>query len=94
VFLTVMTVGEALTALAPSRRAAVAGAPPALGAVPARDVEAGEDLPAHPRATVDGYAVRASDTYAASETLPAFLEVSGSVTMGRAPEGRSSRARR
>jgi molybdopterin molybdotransferase len=87
VFLTVMTVGEALTALAPSRRAAVAGAPPALGAVPARDVEAGEDLPAHPRATVDGYAVRASDTYAASETLPAFLEVSGAVTMGRAPEG-------
>jgi molybdopterin molybdotransferase len=87
VFLTVMTVAEALTALAPSRRAAVAGAAPALGAVPARDVEAGEDLPAHPRATVDGYAVRASDTYAASETLPAFLEVSGAVTMGRAPEG-------
>src|SRR5215218_78476 len=82
-----MTVAEALTALAPSRRAAVASAAPALGAVPARDVEAGEDLPAHPRATVDGYAVRASDTYAASETLPAFLEVSGAVTMGRAPEG-------
>jgi molybdopterin molybdotransferase len=86
-FLTVMTVAQALTALAPSRRAAVAAGPPALGAVPARAVEAGEELPAHARATVDGYAVRASDTYAASETLPAFLEVTGSVRMGRAPEG-------
>jgi molybdopterin molybdotransferase len=87
VFLTVMTVAEALRALSPSRRSAVASAAPALGAVPAEDVEAGEDLPAHPRATVDGYAVRASDTYAASETLPAFLEVTGAVAMGRAPEG-------
>src|SRR5829696_762151 len=82
-----MTVAEALGALAPARRSAVTHAAPALHAVPARTVEAGEDLPAHPRATVDGYAVRASDTYAASETLPAFLEVTGAVAMGRAPEG-------
>src|SRR5215207_9163319 len=82
-----MTVAEALGALAPARRSAVEDAAPALGAVPARAVEAGEDLPAHARATVDGYAVRASDTYAASETLPAFLEVTGAVAMGRAPEG-------
>jgi molybdopterin molybdotransferase len=87
VFLTVMTVAEALGALAPARRTAVHRAAPALGGVPARAVEAGEDLPAHARATVDGYAVRASDTYAASETLPAFLEVTGAVRMGRAPEG-------
>jgi molybdopterin molybdotransferase len=87
VFLTVMTVAEALGALAPARRTAVERAAPALGGVPARDVEAGEDLPAHARATVDGYAVRASDTYAASETLPGFLEVTGAVQMGRAPEG-------
>ena len=38
------------------------------GAVPARDVVAEELLPAHARATVDGYAVRAADTYAAAET--------------------------
>jgi molybdopterin molybdotransferase len=31
--------------------------------------------------------VRAIDTYAASETLPAFLEVCGAVAMGRAPDG-------
>jgi molybdopterin molybdotransferase len=87
VFLTVMTVAEALAALTPARRSAVAPRAPALGVVPARDVLAGEQLPAHARATVDGYAVRAVDTYAASETLPAFLEVTGAVAMGRAPDG-------
>ena len=82
-----MTVAEALAALSPARRSPVADLAPALGAVPARGVEAGEDLPPHARATVDGYAVRASDTYAASETLPAFLEITGAVMMGRAPDG-------
>ena len=86
-FLTVMTVAQALTALAPARRGAVVPVPPALGAVPAEDVVSAEQLPAWARATVDGYAVRAADTYAAAETLPAFLEITGAVTMGRAPEG-------
>src|SRR4051812_20495123 len=85
-FLTVMTVAQALEALRPARRTAVIAAPPALGAVPAEDVTAEEDLPSHARATVDGYAVRAADTYAASESVPAFLEVTGEVLMGRAPE--------
>ena len=82
-----MTVAEALGALAPARRSAVVGVAPALGTVPAEDVAAAALLPAHARATVDGYAVRAADTYAASETLPAFLEVTGAVAMGRAPDG-------
>jgi molybdopterin molybdotransferase len=86
-FLTVMTVAEALTALAPARRSAVGPAAPALGIVPARDVTASEQLPGWARATVDGYAVRAIDTYAAAETLPAFLEVTGAVAMGREPDG-------
>src|SRR5919108_3267005 len=86
-FLTVMTVAEALTALAPARQSAIVAAVPALGVVPSEDVVCGERLPGWARATVDGYAVRASDTYAAAETLPAFLEVIGAVTMGRAPEG-------
>ncbi len=85
-FLTVMTVAEALTALGPSRRSAVGHVAPALGVVPAHDVLAAEQLPAWPRATVDGYAVRAADTYAAAETLPAFLELTGAVAMGRAPD--------
>ena len=86
-FLTVMTVAEGLAALAPERRSAVVSAVPALGMVPAEDVAAGEALPAYARATVDGYAVRAADTYAASETLPAFLEITGAVAMGSAPGG-------
>ena len=86
-FLTVMTVAEGLTALAPARRAPVSVMPPALGLVPSQDVIASEPLPAWARATVDGYAVRAADTYAAAETLPVLLELSGEVAMGRAPDG-------
>jgi molybdopterin molybdotransferase len=86
-FLTVMTISEALNALAPTRRSAIVSVPPELGVVPAVDVRSGERLPGWARATVDGYAVRAADTYAAAETLPAFLELAGAVTMGRAPDG-------
>src|SRR4051812_27424076 len=85
-FLEVMTVAEALAALAPAHRSPVALVPPGPGAVPAGDVVAPETLPGQARATVDGYAVRAIDTYGASETLPAFLEVTGAVAMGRAPD--------
>lgn len=86
-FLTVVTVADALAALAPARRSAVAAVAPALGVVPAEDVLARERLPVHPRATVDGYAVRAADTYAASETAPTLLVLTGTVAMGRAPKG-------
>lgn len=48
----------------------------------AQDVVAQEDLPAWPRATMDGFAVRASDTFGASEAVPAFLTLAGSVPMG------------
>jgi molybdopterin molybdotransferase len=34
---------------------------------------------------MDGYAVRARDTFGASESLPAFLELTGEVTMGQVP---------
>jgi molybdopterin molybdotransferase len=46
-----------------------------------------EDLPYFPRSSMDGYAVRARDTFGASENLPAFLEVEGEVLMGLAPAG-------
>ena len=61
-FLTVMTISEALNALAPTRRSAIVSVPPELGVVPAVDVRSGEMLPGWARATVDGYAVRAADT--------------------------------
>lgn len=43
-----------------------------------------QDLPDFERSTVDGYAVNAADTYGATPTLPAFLDVIGEVPMGQA----------
>lgn len=54
----------------------------ALDRVVARELTAPSDLPAFPRSTMDGYAVRAPDTYGASEGVPAYLEVVGEVLMG------------
>ncbi len=42
-------------------------------------------LPAFPRSTVDGYAVRAADTHGASPSLPAYLTLVGEVPMGSVP---------
>jgi molybdopterin molybdotransferase len=50
------------------------------------DITAGEDLPEGARSTVDGYAVRAEDTFGASDSIPAFLEVVAAVTMGTLPD--------
>jgi len=58
----------------------------ALGRVCAEDIFSPENLPPYPRSTMDGYAVRARDTFGASEKLPAYLEVSGEVSMGEFPQ--------
>ena len=84
-FLSVLTVDDALRALHTARRTPIRAVPPALGVVPAEPVAAEAWLPPAARATVDGYAVRAIDTYGASETLPSFLELTGAVVMGAAP---------
>ncbi len=55
----------------------------ALGRVTAKAVVAPEDVPAFPRSTVDGYAVLAQDTYGAGESIPALLQKTGQVLMGR-----------
>ena len=60
----------------------------ALGRVTAEEITSPEDLPAFPRSTMDGYSVRASDTFGATEGLPAYLEIVGEVPMGRAPQVR------
>lgn len=87
-FFAVRTVADALAGFRPARRT-----PPeavalesALGRVPATPVSAPAPLPGFARSTVDGYAVRAADTYGASEGLPSYLDVRGAVRMGRAPE--------
>lgn len=56
-----------------------------LGRRLAQGVVAGEDVPGFPRSTVDGYAVRAQDTFGASEGSPAYLPVKGEVKVGFPP---------
>lgn len=56
----------------------------ALGRVTAAPVTATCPLPSFPRSTVDGYAVRAADTYGAGESLPAYLRLIGEAPMGAA----------
>jgi molybdopterin molybdotransferase len=87
-FFAVRTVADALAGFRPGRRTAVESVAlaDALGRVPAATIAAPEPLPGFARSTVDGYAVRAADTYGASEGLPSYLDVLGSVAMGRAPE--------
>ncbi len=54
----------------------------AMGRVSAADVFSPEPVPQFDRATMDGFAVRARDTFGASEGLPAMLERAGEVLMG------------
>ncbi len=49
------------------------------------EIVAGEDLPPFPRSTMDGFAVKAEETFGASESLPALLTVAGAVEMGTRP---------
>ena len=63
----------------------------ALGRVLAEDIRAAEDVPGFTRSTVDGYAVRAADTFGCSEALPAVLWLAGEVEMGRAAPARLER---
>jgi molybdopterin molybdotransferase len=86
-FFTARTVAEALSGFRPRRRTPPesVGLADALRRVPARDVTAPVALPGFARSTVDGFAVRAGDTYGASEGLPSYLELAGAVRMGAAP---------
>lgn len=45
------------------------------------------NLPSEPRSTMDGFAVRAVDTFGASESMPCYLIIAGEVKMGEAPPG-------
>jgi molybdopterin molybdotransferase len=87
-FFTTRTVAEALAGFRPGRRTGTETIPLglALRRVPGEPVTALHPLPGFPRSTVDGYAVRAADTYGVSEVLPGYLAVTGSVRMGAPPE--------
>jgi molybdopterin molybdotransferase len=57
----------------------------AVGRVTAEKVLAPCSLPSFPRSSMDGYAVRASDTFGASESIPGYLLLAGEVPMGSRP---------
>jgi molybdopterin molybdotransferase len=59
--------------------------PAALDRVLAAALPAPENVPAFPRSSMDGYAVRAADTFGASVAAPQYLEIKGEVPMGAAP---------
>ena len=58
----------------------------ALGRVLAEDVRAGVDVPGFDRSNMDGFAVRAEDTYGATEVEPVSLQLnSETIPTGVAP---------
>jgi putative molybdopterin biosynthesis protein len=57
-----------------------------LNRVLAEDVIALLDIPPFTRSTVDGYAVRAEDTFGADENKPVLLKVCGTVNVGEPPK--------
>ena len=83
-FFTVKTVSEALAEFRPGHISTVETVPlgNADGRVPDAEIVAGDALPGFDRSSVDGYAVRAADTYGVSESIPGYLRVVGAVRMG------------
>lgn len=84
-FFATRSVADALREFTPARRTPTVpvALASALHRVPAAPITSPAALPGFARATVDGYAVRAADTYGASEGLPSYLDVTGAVSMGR-----------
>lgn len=56
-----------------------------LGRIVALDIAAQQPLPHFRKSTVDGMAVRAVDSFGASESMPALIQGSGEIFMGQAP---------
>ena len=53
-----------------------------LGRTLAEDIVSVENVPSFDRTTVDGYAVKAADTFGATDAAPAQLEIIGEIHMG------------
>ncbi len=58
----------------------------APGRVLAEDITAEEYVPDFHRSTVDGYALKAEDSFGCSESIPAILRCTGEVLMGEAAD--------
>ncbi|MDO4573191.1 MAG: molybdopterin molybdenumtransferase MoeA, partial [Clostridia bacterium] len=53
-----------------------------LGRILAEDIVADEYVPDFDRSSVDGYALRAADSFGCSDSMPAVLRLAGEVRMG------------
>jgi molybdopterin molybdotransferase len=68
----------------------------ATGRILAEDIVSDIDLPDFAKSIMDGYAVRASSTFGATEGSPAYLDMTGTIAMGETPDfsiGRGQAAR-
>lgn len=75
-----------LSKITPTRKTELLATDESVGRVTSCEIYSSEDLPAFPRSSMDGYSVRAADTFGASESLPAYLDVAGEVAMGKLTE--------
>lgn len=57
----------------------------AFGRILAEDIVSDQNIPAFNRSSMDGYALRARDTFGASDTMPVPLTLSEEVKMGISP---------
>ena len=74
------------TEFAPAAGTELVSLSQAMGLVLAEDIAATEYVPDFDRSTVDGYAVRARDTFGCSDAIPAILPLQGEVLMGEGAE--------
>ncbi len=56
-----------------------------MGRISSKDVICREDVPAFNRSTVDGYVIISRESHGATESIPAILELKGSIDMGTIP---------
>jgi molybdopterin molybdotransferase len=56
------------------------------GRIVSKDIFSPENLPDFSRSTVDGFAVSASDTFGATEGMPAYLNIGYEILMGEEPD--------
>ncbi|MFA5576107.1 MAG: molybdopterin molybdotransferase MoeA [Tissierellaceae bacterium] len=52
------------------------------GRILGEDIYSNENVPEFDRSSVDGYAIKASDSYGASDSIPSILNIIGEVRMG------------
>ena len=74
------------TEFAPLGRTELVPLSAAMGRILAEDIAATEYVPDFDRSTVDGYAVRARDTFGCTDAIPAILPVQAEVLMGEGAE--------